>query len=164
MPHCNVIEILQNLWHRSGNKSNRLRRIHDRSTRTARAMSRLRHAWLQSCMAMTQPAQGSAEGELRCPAWTARSEEAELLRAVADQEVFGLLVVIEHHLVGFTPDARLLVAAERRMRRIGVIAVGPDPTGLDGAAEAVAAVGVPAPDAGAEAIERVVGDRQRFLI
>ena len=60
-----------------------------------------------------------------------RSEEAELLRAVADQEVLGLLVVIEHHLVGLAADARLLVAAERRMRRIGMVAVGPDAAGLD---------------------------------
>src|SRR5712691_904027 len=50
------------------------------------------------------------------------SEEAELLGAVADQHVLGLLVVVEHHLVGFAADARLLVAAERRMCGIGVIA------------------------------------------
>src|SRR5436853_234929 len=59
------------------------------------------------------------------------SEEPELLRAVADQHVLGLLVVIEHHLVGFAADTGLLVSAERRMGRIGVIAIGPDAAGLD---------------------------------
>jgi hypothetical protein len=33
-----------------------------------------------------------------------RLEETELLRAVADQQVLGLLVVIEHHLVGLAAD------------------------------------------------------------
>src|ERR1700734_4362449 len=93
-----------------------------------------------------------------------RSEEAELLRAVADQHVLGLLIVIEHHLVVFAADARLLVAAERRMRRIGVVAIGPHAAGLDRAAEPVAAIGVAAPYAGAEAVERVVGDRKRFFV
>src|SRR5450432_182471 len=64
----------------------------------------------------------------QCPAG---SEEPELLRAVTDQHVLGLLVVVEHHLVGLAADARLLVATERRMRRIGMVAVGPDPAGLD---------------------------------
>src|SRR5271154_4652969 len=92
------------------------------------------------------------------------SEEAELLRAVADQHVLGLLIVIKHHLVVFAADARLLVAAERRMRGIGVVAIGPDAASLDRAAEAVAAIGVAAPHAGAETVERVIGDRQRLLV
>ena len=45
-----------------------------------------------------------------------------------------------------------------------MVAVGPDPAGLDGPAEAVAAVGIATPDAGSQAIERVVGDRERFVI
>ena len=61
-------------------------------------------------------------------------------------------------------DAGLLVAAERRVRRIGVVAVGPDAAGLDGAAEAVGARAVAGPDAGAEAVERVVGDGERFVV
>src|SRR5258708_37458427 len=91
-------------------------------------------------------------------AWE-NSEETELLGTVADQHVLGLLIVVEHHLVGFAADARLLVAAERRMCGIGVIAVGPHPARLDGAAETVEPVGVTAPDACAEAVQRVVGDR-----
>ena len=59
------------------------------------------------------------------------SEESELLWAVADQEILGLLVMVEHHLVGLAANARLLVAAECRMRRVGVVAIGPDPSGLD---------------------------------
>src|SRR5947207_4836976 len=92
------------------------------------------------------------------------SEEAELLGAVADQHVLGLLVVVEHHLVGFAADPRLLVAAERRMCGIGVIAVGPDAARLDGAAEAVKPVGIAAPDTRAQAVQRVVGDRQCLVI
>src|SRR3984957_17514890 len=94
----------------------------------------------------------------------ARSEEAELLRAVADQHVLGLLIMIEHHLVVFAADARLLVAAERRMCGIGVVAIGPDAARLDRAAEAVAAIGVAAPHARAETVEGVIGDRERFLV
>src|SRR3984957_17919405 len=93
-----------------------------------------------------------------------RSEEAELLRAVADQHVLRLLVVVEHHLVVLAPDAGLLVATERRVCRGGMEAVCPDATGLDRAAEAVAAVRVPAPYASAEAVERIDGDRERLFV
>ena len=50
--------------------------------------------------------------------------------------------MIEHHQVRLAPDARLLVAAEGRMRRIEVVAVGPHPPGLDRAAGAIGAVDV----------------------
>src|SRR6266536_1625129 len=91
-------------------------------------------------------------------------EEAELLRAVADQEVLGLLIVIEHHLVGLAADTRLLIAPERRMRRIGVVAVGPNAAGLDRTPEPVAAIGIAAPYPGAEAVQRVIGDRQCLVV
>src|SRR5271166_5658957 len=72
------------------------------------------------------------------------SEEAELLGAVADQHILGLLVVVEHHLVGLAADARLLVTSERRVCGIGVVAIGPDTACLDRPAEAVKPVGVTA--------------------
>src|SRR5690242_9898859 len=97
------------------------------------------------------PNDGRTRVHARPPLALGGSEEAELLGAVADQHVLGLLVVVEHHLVRLAADAGLLVAAEGGVRRIGVIAVGPDASGLDGAAEAVAAVRVAAPDAGAQA-------------
>jgi hypothetical protein len=63
------------------------------------------------------------------------------------------------------PDARLLVAAERRVRRIEVVAVGPHASRLDAAAEAIGSWSTPVPCRvhmpGAQAVERVVGDRQR---
>jgi len=65
--------------------------------------------------------------------------------------------------VRLTTDTRLLVATEGRVGRVGVIAVGPDATGLDGATHAVGDVAVAAPDAGTEAIERVVADSNRFF-
>src|SRR5262245_3212821 len=45
-----------------------------------------------------------------CVVGRASSEEAELVRVVAHEQVLGLLVVLEHHLVGLAADARLLVA------------------------------------------------------
>ena len=48
------------------------------------------------------------------------------------------------------------------MCRVGVVAVGPDPAGLDRATHAVGDVAVAAPDAGAQAVERVVGDLERL--
>src|SRR5271156_6783327 len=91
-------------------------------------------------------------------------EEPERLGAVADQHVLGVLIVIEHHLVVFAADAGLLVTAEGGVRRIGVIAVGPDAAGLDSPPKAVGAVAVSRPDAGAEAIERIVGDAERVVL
>ncbi|CAM2147310.1 hypothetical protein PT2222_10131 [Paraburkholderia tropica] len=94
---------------------------------------------------------------------TRPSEETQRLVAIADEQVLRLLIVIEHHLVVLAADARLLVAAERRVRRIRVIAVRPHAPGLDLAAEAICARAVTRPHARAEAVERVVGDLQRFL-
>src|SRR5690606_8102037 len=86
---------------------------------------------------------------------TCHLEEAELLRGVADQEVLGLLVVLEHLRVGLTSDAGALVPAERGVRGVGVVAVGPHTAGLDGAARAVRGVDVAAPHTGAEAVKGV---------
>src|ERR1019366_10552069 len=91
-------------------------------------------------------------------------KEAELLRAIAHQHVFGLLIMVEHHLVVLAPDAGLLIAAEGRVGGIGVIAIGPDAARLYRAAEAIAAVHVAAPHASAKAIERVVGDGEGVVV
>ncbi len=53
-------------------------------------------------------------------------EEAQRLDTVADQQVFSLLIVIQHHFVSLTPDTRLLITAKGGVRRIEVITVGPD--------------------------------------
>src|SRR3990167_6193229 len=65
------------------------------------------------------------------------SEEAHRLRIVGDQEVLGVLVVGQHHLVVLAADAGLLVAPERGVRRVQVVAVGPHAAGLERAAGAV---------------------------
>src|SRR6185312_10758607 len=83
-----------------------------------------------------------------------RLKEPHRLRAIAHQYVLGLLVMVEHHLVVFAPDAGLLIAAERRVRRVEVVAIGPHPSRLDAAAHAIGAVDVAGPHAGAEAVER----------
>src|ERR1700691_2397750 len=91
------------------------------------------------------------------------SEEAQRLRTVAHQDILGLLVMVEHHLVSFSADSGLLVAAEGGMRRIRMVAIGPDPAGLDTAAETICGVQIAGPDACAQSVQRVVGDFQRLL-
>src|SRR6476646_8008157 len=86
------------------------------------------------------------------------SEEAELVLAIAHQHVLGLLIVVEHHLVVLAADTRLLVATERRVRRVLMVAVRPDAPGLDSATHAERSIHVAAPDTGTESVERVVGD------
>src|SRR5579872_3715755 len=89
-------------------------------------------------------------------------EEAELLRAVAHEQILGLLIVIEHHAVSFTANAGLFVSAECGVGGVGVIAVDPNTACLNAAAQVVAAVGIPTPQACAEPIECVVGDFERI--
>ena len=60
----------------------------------------------------------------------------------------------------FPADAGLLVTAEGGVGRVEVVAVGPDPAGLDAAPHAVGDVHVAAPDARAQSVEGVVGDGQ----
>src|SRR5215472_10442244 len=74
-----------------------------------------------------------------------QSEETHWLRAVADEQVFCLLVVVQHHLVVLAPDAGLLIAAKGRVRGIEVIAVDPDAARLDRASEPIGAVDVARP-------------------
>ncbi len=64
--------------------------------------------------------------------------------------------------MGLTPDPRLLVATERGMRRVKVVAVGPHAPGLDPTAHAVGTVDIAGPHAGTQAELGVVGDCQRF--
>lgn len=92
------------------------------------------------------------------------SEQAKFFRRIADEQVFRLLVMVEHHFVRFAADAGHLVAAKCRMGRINVIAVRPHAAGLDAAAEAVRGVDVARPDAGAKAVQRLIGDRKRFVM
>src|SRR6478752_9092114 len=92
------------------------------------------------------------------------SEESLGLVAVRHEQVLSLLVVIEHHLVVLASNAGLLVAAERRVGRVGVVAVGPHPASLDITARAVGGVAIARPDPGPEAIQGVVGDRDRVVV
>ena len=59
-------------------------------------------------------------------------KEAELLGAVAYQQVLGLLIVVEHHAVRLAANAGLLISAEGCVRRIGMVAVDPHAARLDG--------------------------------
>ena len=91
------------------------------------------------------------------------SEEAQLVLVHRDEHVLDLAVVVEHHLVRLTAVARLLVAAEGRVRRVGVVAVDPDAARLDRARHLVRLVRVARPDAGAQAVDGVVGDGDGLL-
>src|SRR5207244_12280141 len=93
--------------------------------------------------------QGSAARVPRCRATrnlsvprAIGSEEPERLRAIADENVLRLLVVVEHHLVRLAADARLLLAAEGRVRGIEVVAVGLIAARLDAAAHAVGGIAI----------------------
>src|SRR4051812_2747430 len=71
---------------------------------------RSRSVWIRACavaVAMTCSATVSS-----IPA-NSPLEESKLVGRVAHQQVLGLLVMIQHHLVRFAADARLLVATER---------------------------------------------------
>mmetsp|Transcript_22781 Transcript_22781/g.67000 ORF Transcript_22781/g.67000 Transcript_22781/m.67000 type:complete len:201 (-) Transcript_22781:1207-1809(-) len=92
------------------------------------------------------------------------SEEAQLVLVERDEHVLGLAVVAQHHLVRLEAEARLLVAAERGVRRVGVVAVDPDAARLDGARHRVHLVGVAGPHARAEAVDGVVGDGDRLVL
>ena len=54
------------------------------------------------------------------------SEQAQFVGVVADQHILGLLIVVQHNLVIFAPDARLFLATKGGM---GVIVVHPDAPG-----------------------------------
>ena len=54
-----------------------------------------------------------------------------------------MTIVIEHHLVGLATDARLLIATERRVRRIQVITIHPHTPGFDTTGELMNLVHVP---------------------
>ena len=73
-----------------------------------------------------------------------------------------MLIGIQRHLVRFPPDAGLFIAAERRMRRVDMIAVGPHATGFNAATHAIGEVGIPRPYPGAETKLGLIGDSQRF--
>src|ERR1700720_4943243 len=92
------------------------------------------------------------------------SEEPLGLIAVGDEQVLGLLVVVEHHLVVLAADARLLVATERRMGRVLAVAVGPHPAGLNITPAPVGGIAVAAPDPSTQAVEGVVGDRDGVVV
>src|SRR5271169_1635149 len=92
------------------------------------------------------------------------SEETERLGRIADQQVLGLLVMVEHHLARLAPNARGLVAAEGGVSGIGVEAIRPYASGLDGAPEAIGPVAISGPYARAKTVERVIGDGERIFL
>ena len=66
--------------------------------------------------------------------------------------------MVEHHQVVLTANAGLLVATERRVRRVGVVLVHPHTACLNSAASAVSGVSVARPDTGTETVDGVICD------
>src|SRR5690554_5173377 len=97
---------------------------------------------------------------LRVPVLRLELEEAQRTGAIADQQVFGLLVVVQDHLVGFAADPGLLVTAKGSMGRVQMVTVGPYPSGLNGTTHAVGTVDVAGPEAGTKTVLGVVGNGQ----
>lgn len=69
----------------------------------------------------------------------------------------------QHHLVVLAAESGLLVAAEWRVGGVGVVAVHPDTASLDSARNLEELMGISGPDAGAQAVLRVVGDGDGLL-
>ncbi|PNG63817.1 hypothetical protein TI06_23040, partial [Vibrio vulnificus] len=84
-------------------------------------------------------------------------EEAQRVDVVAHQQVLGLLVVVEHHLLRLATDAGLLVAAERGVGRVQVVAVGPHATGLDPVVLLFFLIDAAPPEAAPVSLPAVVG-------
>src|SRR5260370_196936 len=105
-------------------------------------------SWWATVWPSAQPQQALVSPVLAHRTSAPLLEEAHSIRAIAHQHVLGLLVVLEHHLVVLAPDAGLLVTAKRRMSRIEVEAVGPNPAGLDLTAKVIRAVHIPRPHPG----------------
>ena len=70
--------------------------------------------------------------------------------------------MVQHHQVVLPADTRLLVPAECRVRRVGVVLVHPHATGLDRAPGAVRHRTVARPHTRTEAVDRVVRNPDRL--
>src|SRR5450631_2464473 len=90
-------------------------------------------------------------------------EESQRLRTVAHQYILSLLIVVQHHLMSLAPDTGFLVSAESRVRRIGMVAVGPYASGLDAPPEPIGKIEIKGPNARTQAVHRVVGNLQRLI-
>ena len=81
-------------------------------------------------------------------------EKPHGVRVEADKHILRLLIMIQHRLMILPANARLLVSAERRARRIQVIAVRPHAPGLQSMAELARAIQITRPDARAQELSR----------
>ena len=83
-------------------------------------------------------------------------EEPERFRAVAHQDILRLLVMIEHHFVRFPSHTGFFISAESRVCGIRVVAIGPYASGLDASPETIGSIQIARPNAGTQAVGRVV--------
>ena len=67
--------------------------------------------------------------------------------------------MVEHHFVILASEAGFFAASERGVGGVIVVAIYPDTTGFDSTRDLVELVCVAGPDAGTEAVKRVVSDR-----
>ena len=81
------------------------------------------------------------------------------VRSEGGGDSFHFGVVVEHFLAHLAAPAGLLVTAERQRGVEHVVAIDPDRAGADAAGQLVRGAAVAGPDAGGEAVDRVVGWR-----
>src|SRR5680860_927049 len=91
-------------------------------------------------------------------------EKAQWVNIVAGQHALGLLVMIQRQLMGFATNTGLLIPTESGMGGIRVVAVDPDPAGLNVATHTVSHIGITRPDTCTQAKLGIVGDGQRFFL
>ena len=89
-------------------------------------------------------------------------EKPQGVLVVRHQNILGVTVMTQHHLVILTTNAGFLIAAKRSPCRVGVVTVAPDATRLDTAGKSLHLVYVTGPDTGAQSIERVIGNFHGF--
>src|SRR3984885_10210539 len=70
-------------------------------------------------------------------------KEPQSTRAIAHKLILRLLIMLQHHLVVLSPNARLLIPAKRRMCRIKVIAVRPHSSRLNRSPKVIRAIQIP---------------------
>ena len=71
--------------------------------------------------------------------------------------------MIQNHLVSLPAKPGLFVTTESSMSRIQMVTIGPDPAGLQFAANSVSSGGIASPDARSEPVNRVIPDRDRLF-
>ena len=86
------------------------------------------------------------------PTAAVRSEESQWILVIRHQDILGMAIMIQHHLVVLPPDAGFLVPAKGSASRVGVVTITPDTSGLNATGEGLHLVHIAGPYAGAQSV------------